>query len=505
LFGGFPGFLGPWGTPAIFGLPVPCLRPMKVLLINPPALNELMGNNPAIIESERGYNPPLSLLMLAGYLLEHRPRHEVTVVDAQVEEMDYPRLEQHLGSLEFDVVGITAMTFTMLDVKAIIDIVKKINPGSKVVLGGPHVNIYPGETINLEGVDFLVLGEGEIRFAELLDNLENSNRLREIDGLVFKDLQGQMVFTGSPGIIPEEVLDTLPFPARQLTPYRRYSSLLAKRTPVTTMITSRGCPYKCSFCNRPHLGKKFRALSPRRVVEEFEACLALGIHEFLIYDDTFTVRKERVKEICRLLIRKKLDVGFDIRARVDTLDEEMLALLKRAGCRGIHYGIEAGTQKILSVLKKGIDLHQAKEVFALTKKYRMQTLAYFMIGAPGETAEDIEKTFKTAVWLNPDFLHLTILTPFPGTPLYREGIEKGIIERDYWREFAVNPTGDFQPPHWDEYFSRRELEQRITRGYKKFYTRPAYILKRLVSIRSWGEFQRKAAAGLKVLLMKEPH
>jgi radical SAM superfamily enzyme YgiQ (UPF0313 family) len=476
---------------------------MKVLLINPPAFNELMGNNPAIIESERGYNPPLGLLLLAGYLLEHKPNHPVTVIDAQVEELSYAQLEQRLQALDFDVAGITAMTFTMLDVKHTIDIIKKIKPGCTVVLGGPHVNIYPGETIHIPGVDFLVLGEGESRFAALLDNLHLPDKLKEIDGLVFKDAAGQMMFTGTPGIADEDELNRLPFPARHLTPYKKYSSLLAKRTPITTMITSRGCPFNCSFCNRPHLGKKFRALSPQRVVEEFEACLKLGIHEFLIYDDTFTIQKERVKAICRLVIQKKLDIGFDIRARVDTLDEETLALLKKAGCRGIHYGIEAGTPKILKVLRKGIDLNKAKEVFDLTKKFKIQTLAYFMIGSPTETLEDIRQTFKVAVWLNPDFIHLTILTPFPGTPIYREGLENGIIQRDYWREFAVALNTDFQPPHWDENFTRRELEQLIIKGYKKFYTRPSYILKRLLSVRSFGEFKRKASAGLKVLFMQK--
>jgi radical SAM superfamily enzyme YgiQ (UPF0313 family) len=476
---------------------------MKVLLINPPAFNELMGNNPPIIESERGYNPPLGLLLLAGYLLEHNTNHEVTVIDAQVEELSCPQLEQRIRGLDFDVVGITAMTFTMLDVKETIDIVKKINPECKVVLGGPHVNIYPGETSDIKGVDFLALGEGEIRFSELLDNIDNLDKLKEIKGLMFRDPKGQMTFTGPPDILPEEVLNTLPFPARQLTPYKKYSSLLAKRTPITTMITSRGCPFNCSFCNRPHLGKKFRALSPRRVVEEFEACIKFGVHEFLIYDDTFTIQKERVKEICRLVIQKKMDIGFDIRARVDTLDREMLALLKKAGCRGIHYGIEAGTQKILKVLQKGIDLPKAKEVFDLTKKNKMQTLAYFMIGAPTETLEDIQQTFKVAAWLNPDFIHLTILTPFPGTPIYREGLDKGIIKKDYWREFARNLNKDFQPPHWEENFTRQALEQLIIKGYKQFYTRPSYILKRLFSIRSFGEFKRKAAAGLKVLLMKK--
>ena len=133
----------------------------------------------------------------------------------------------------------------------------------------------------------------------------------------------------------------------------------------------------------------------------------------------------------------------------------------------------------------------------------MQTLAYFMIGSPTETLEDIQQTFKIAAWLNPDFIHLTILTPFPGTPIYREGLENGIIKKDYWREFARNLPEDFQPPHWEENFTRQALEHLIIKGYKQFYTRPSYILKRLFSIRSFGEFKRKSAAGLKVLLMKK--
>jgi radical SAM superfamily enzyme YgiQ (UPF0313 family) len=475
---------------------------VNVLLINPPAFNELMGNNPAIIESERGYNPPLGLLLLAGYLLEHNKKHQVTVVDAQVEELSRAQLEQRIRALSFDVVGITAMTFTMLDVKETIQVVKKVNPGCKVVLGGPHVNLYPQETIQLEGVDFLVLGEGELLFSNFLDHMDNPDKLREFKGLVFRDGGGNVIHTGMPEMISEDVLNILPLPARHLVPYREYSSLLAKRTPITTCFTSRGCPFKCSFCDRPHLGKMFRALNPGRVVEEFEACIKLGIHEFLIYDDTFTIRRERVKEICRLVIEKELDIGFDIRARVDTLDEEMLALLRQAGCRGIHYGIESGTEKILEVLRKGIDLQRAKEVMDLTKKYKMQTLGYFMIGAPTETSDDIRETFRVARWLNPDYIHLTILTPFPGTPIYLEGLANGIIKRDYWREFAGSLNKDFQPPHWDENFTREELEQLIVNGYKQFYTRPWYVLKKLFSVRSFGEFKRKAAAGLKVMFMK---
>lgn len=471
---------------------------MKVVLINPPSTNEILGNNPSIIESSRGCNPPLGLLFLAGYLL-HNTDHKVSVIDCQVEELDYPQLALRLKDTEFDVAGITAMTFTLLDVLETIKTIRRVNSSAKVVLGGSHVNLFPEESIRLEGVDYLVLGEGEIAFSELLDSLENNTGVENIKGIV--TCEDNKITNNGPSDIIED-LDKLPFPARHLVPYRDYSSLLAKRMPITTMFTSRGCPFKCSFCNRPHLGKKFRAHSAARVIEEFQDCLNLGIHEFLIYDDTFTVNKQRVKDICRIAIENKLDIGFDIRARVDTIDEEMLILLKKAGCRGIHYGIEAGTEKILKVLNKGISLDKAKEVFDLTKKHKMQTLAYFMIGSPTETIDDINETFRVSRWLKPDFLHMTILTPFPGTPIYLDGLASGAIKTDYWREFSKNPTKEFIPPFWDENFTKEQLQELIVKGYKSFYIRPLYIVKKVFSVNSWGEFRRKAKAGLKVFTMK---
>ncbi len=473
---------------------------MKVLLINPPSLNELTGNNPEIIESSRGCNPPLGLLLIAGYLLDNT-NHDVNVLDCQVEGLDYSNLEQRIRQFEFDIVGITTMTFTVIDVIETIKLIKNVSPQAKIVLGGPHVSLFPNETMNLEGVDYLVLGEGEITFAKFLYCIENGIDLKSVNGLVYKAKDNSIVHTGPPEIIDD--LDELSFPARHLTPYREYSSLLAKRLPITTMITSRGCPFKCSFCHRPHLGKKFRAMSAQKVVEEFEETIKLGIHEFLIYDDTFTVNQNRVKDICNLVIEKKMDIGFDIRARVDTLNEELLSLLRKAGCRGIHYGIEAGTEKVLKVLRKEITIEKAKKILDMTRKYKIQTLGYFMIGAPTETLEDIYETFRVAKWLNPDLIHLTIFTPFPGTFLYQDGLKKGIIKRDYWREFANNPTEEFSPPFWEENISKDELKKLIVEGYKSFYLRPSTIIRKIASLKSFGEFKRKAKAGLKVLFMQQ--
>ncbi len=484
---------------------------MRVLLINPPRENELLGNNPAIIDEERGYNPPLGLLYLAGYL-EQFTDHRVEVLDAQVEELSYDALQAEIVRRQPDVVGLTAMTFTLIDVIKTARLVKAANPSTPVVLGGPHVHLFPKETLAFPEVDYLVLGEGEAAFAELLERIGDPAGLAQVPGLAFRSRHSErsegsraappdgIVITGIRPL--EDDLDRLPFPARHLTPYHKYSSVIAKRAPITTMFTSRGCPYQCIFCDRPHLGKKFRARSAKNVVDEMEECIALGIREFLVYDDTFTIQRQRVLDICDEIIRRKLDIGWDIRARVNTVDEEMLRRLRQARCERIHYGVEAGTDRVLKVLQKGITLEQARQAFRATKRAGISTLAYFMLGSPTETRDDVLQTIAFARELDPDFVHITIVTPFPGTKLYFMGLEQGRFSHDFWREFAANPTPDFQPQYWEEHLTRAELQELVTYAYKSFYGRPGYIVRRLAQVRSPGELARKARAGLKVFLMK---
>jgi radical SAM superfamily enzyme YgiQ (UPF0313 family) len=228
----------------------------------------------------------------------------------------------------------------------------------------------------------------------------------------------------------------------------------------------------------------------------------MGIHDFMIYDDTFTVIHQRVMEICEMIINRKLDISFDIRARVDTVNETMLDRLAGAGCRGIHYGIEAGTEKVLNVLNKGIDLDTAARVFKATKRRNIPVLAYFMIGSPTETVEDIKKTFSLMKKLDPDYVHLTMLTPFPGTEIYKAALQQGIVPHDVWKEYAADPVTDFQPPFWNEYFSLEELQDLTKQGYREFYLRPRHIAKQLAKMRSFSEFRRKARAGMNIIKSK---
>lgn len=468
---------------------------MKVLLVNPPQQNMVTNNIPSVVDEERGYNPPLGILYVAAHARANTP-HDIAVVDAVVEELDYPRLKARIEAERPQLVGVTATTFTLIDAVKTVSLVKEISPEITVVMGGPHPYIYPVETINLPGVDFLVIGEGEAVFSALLNNIGDRAQLRNIRGLVFRD-GDEIVQTGLPPLVDD--LDALPFPARDLTPYMKYNSLIAKTQPVTTMITSRGCPYRCLFCDRPHLGKRFRPRSAANVVDEMEECVKMGIREFLIYDDTFTINKKRVLDICRMIKERGLNIGWDVRARVDTVNPEMLAAMKDAGCDRIHYGVEAGTPEIIETLRKGITLEQVRSVFAQTKAAGISILAYFMIGSPGETREQIERSMKLAKELAPDYLHLSITTPFPETDLYKLGFERGVLTEDYWREFAREPREEFVPKVWEEHLTRDELIELLHNGYKEFYLRPGYILKRLMGLRSLSDFKSKAKAGLKVL------
>lgn len=469
---------------------------MKILLINPPIENIIESDMPKELESGMDFLPPLGLMYIAGFVKE-KTDFNIQILDCEIEKINYKNLAEKIKNENPDIIGITAMTFTLIDVIKTAKIIKKVNYKTKIVLGGPHVNIYPEETIANPEIDFLVLGEGEQPFVDLLNNINNLEELKDIKGLVFKDKKNRIINTGKRELIQN--LDELPMPARELTSYQKYFSIIANKNPTTTMFTSRGCPYKCLFCDRPHLGKIFRARSAENVVSELKQIEKLGIKEVFIYDDTFTIDRQRVVDICNLILNKNIKLNWDIRARVNTIDKELLKLMKLAGCTRIHYGVEAGTEKILKVLRKGINLQQIKDAFEWTKEVGIQTAGYFMIGSPTETKSDINATVELAKKLFPDYVHFSVTTPFPATELYFKGLQNGIIKKDYWREFSKNPQVGFKPPAWEENFTRDELFKILINAYKIYYLTPKYIFRRLKELNSWGAIKNNFKAGFKLL------
>lgn len=412
----------------------------------------------------------------------------------------YAELAREIDRHACDVVGITAMTFTLIDVVLTCRAIRSVRPNAKIVLGGPHVHLYPDETIRLPCVDFLIQGEGELAFVELLDALDHPRRWHAIPGLVFLE-NGNVVNTGI--ATPAHDLDALGLPARHKLDVRQYSSLLGRSDVVTTMFTSRGCPYRCTFCDRPFspVLTGFRWRSAKHVADEMEECLRLGISEAYIYDDTFTVRRDRVLDLCDEIRSRGLQFRWDVRAHVNTVTPDLLRAMAAAGCERIHYGVECGNDRMMKVIRKNCSVSKVREAFRWTREAGMETLAYFIIGQQTETRSDIADTLDLARALAPSYTHFTIFCPYPGTQIYAEGLERGIIRRDVWQGFAEDPQPGFEIPVWEENFSRQELRELLVDCYKTFYLRPTFMLESLTRVRSFGELRRKVMAGLSLLDM----
>lgn len=463
---------------------------MHIVLISPPKENMVTTMLPEKIDKERGFNPPLGLLYLASSIIKNSD-HKVTVIDSEVENLGYPELKKRIEEIKPDLVGIQALTFSLIDALKTARLIKDYSKNLPVVFGGPHVTIFPRESLMMDAVDYIVMGEGEISFKNLIDKMGHKEELKKIKGIGFKD-KNELVITEEPLFI--EDLNSIPMPDRRLTPYNKYYSLLSKNFPVTTMMTSRGCPYRCIYCER--MGKTFRAISAEKVLDEIEDCLNLGIKEIFFHDDTFTIDKKRVFKICELIKNRNLKFDWDVRARVDTVNYELLQAMKSAGLKRISFGVESGNPIVLKNLRKGITLEQVKKTFEDSRKIKLQTLADFMIGSPGETEKDIDETIAFSKSLKADYVQFSITTPYPGTDLYRSALSKGIISSDVWKEFAINPLPGFMPPVWKEYFSREELSALTEKAYKSFYLSPRFLVKELINIRSGKELLKKIKAGL---------
>ena len=471
---------------------------MKVLLIRPPHHHMITTNVPKFVDAEVGMYPPLGLLYVAAGLKSWTDA-EVALLDAPALHLDQQGIAKHIAHARPDIVGIQTMTFTLIDAIETVRTAKSACPSTHVCLGGPHVNLFPQETLSIEGVESLVLGEGERTFAEMVNVLDEGGDIAYVAGVaVMRD--GQLSTRDARPL--ETDLDSFPHPARDLIDNSLYWSALAKRNPITTAMTSRGCPMKCIFCDRPHLGKSFRWRGARSVVDEMEDCINRGIREVFLYDDTFTINRQRILDIADAIKQRRLDIRWDVRARANDLDAETVGAMKEGGVVRIHVGVESGSPRILKVLKKGITVEQAHNAFELCRKFRITSLAYFMLGNPTETPEDIDMTMQFIRKCRADYAHISITTPFPGTELYYMGLAQGLFQRDYWQDFAINPDEHFQPPAWTENFTQEQLEAMRQEAYKAFYSRPSRLGRQLLAIRSFKELWTKARIGAKLLFSR---
>ena len=468
---------------------------VKVLLINPTDYQTMFVEPPVFfrLTDSTIHFPPLGLLYIAANLMSYTDA-EVAILDAQLEGLTYDAIEERIRAYKPDLVGISAYTLTLLDTIEIAHRVKLVNTETFVVIGGPHAFIYPDQTAMLPYIDAVVPGEGEEVMTDIVKNIVNKSSLKDIPGLYFKD-KGELVFTSIRSPIRD--LDHLPFPARKLLPIHAYKFVADLSRSSTLMISSRGCRFKCTFCDIPF--RSIRSRSPRNVAMEISECFEMGYKDINFYDDNFNFSEERVGDICKEIINRDIPVRFSIRARVDKINPPMLHLLYRAGCRRISFGIEAGDDETLKYLKKGITIDMVRKAIKLTKDAGIEVSASFILAIPSRPKEISLRTINFAIELDPDYAIFVPMILLPATNIYTEALNSNAIERDFYLDFAKHPIPMPNKAYWENPLSYEEAQSLTKLAHKRFYLRPTYMWKQLRKVSSLTEFLKKGHAALDIL------
>ena len=467
---------------------------MRIGLIFPQYSHKIFSENLSTVDEEFCLAPPIILAYVAAILEKHG--HEVILIDARTLNLSKEETLNRLKIFKPEMLGFRAETYHFHDSLDWIRYLKS-NLDIPVFTGGINLDFYPKETLSHNEIDYAILGEAIETLPNFLSALENGNDYRKIPGLGYKDDAGE-IFINPP---PEKYIDfdSYPFPARHLLPNERYHSFISQRKNFTIMLTSTGCPFRCTFCAIPN---SYRARSPKSVVDEIEVCYKeFDVREIDFFDAVLFTPKERVLEIFKLVKKRKLDLEWSCRSRVDVVDKEILREAASAGCRQIYYGIESVDPEILDAINKRIEPEKVIHALKLTKKYGIKSMGFFMVGNPGETKESVRRTIEFAKDLELDFIQVCRTIAKPRTDLDKEMIK--ITGRDYWREHILGKKIDERlPTPWSS-LTEIEKESLTKEFYLKFYFRPRLIWKRISQLKSFEELKRYIRVGWKMLLQKK--
>lgn len=451
---------------------------MKTVICNPPWLTkERIGFRanvrwpftiPLSVFREKGcasYHFPIYHAYLAALMM--REGLEVGVIDAVLDLLDVPAFVGRLREAKADLCVIETSTPSFPeDIRAMRAV--KEGLGIPVVAVGPHTTIFHREALERHPcIDYVARGEYEATVTELAKRLASGGDAAGVAGVSWRRGGGVVVNPDRPYI---DDLDALPYPARDLYRWDRYHEPSYIALPWITMITSRGCPFRCTYCLWPQVmyGGGFRARSARNVVDEMEHCVRrYAPGEIFFDDDTFTIGKARVLEICDEIIRRGLSVVWSCMGRVDTVDEETLGRMRLAGCRKIKFGVETGSPAIMRAIRKGIDLARVPEAFAAAKRCGMEVHGTFMVGLPGETPETVRETVALARRLPNDSLQFSIATPFPGTEFFDRCRREGILVTENWADY----DGTFGAVMSYPGLAKAEIEALHAAAIREFYPR----------------------------------
>ena len=472
---------------------------MRVLLVNPKFR----------LPIDTRTTPHLGLAYL-GAVSEQRG-DEVRIYDGDVEEQP---IEEFVQEFKPHIVGITANTPQVMAAWRTAAAVKSVTD-VPVVLGGPHVSIVSEdldfESVSRPEVDIVVRGEGEAIWIELLNRLEDFLRdqpdfstaaLMHPEAGVWEGLLGITYQTSDgelhrhPAHPPIADLDALPWPAYHLFKMERYTNLQPTVDRVEgarsfSIMTSRGCPYRCTFCSQSIMPVRWRARSPENVLAEWRHLVEdLGAEEIGVLDDSANIRRDRLHELCDLLIEHKLNHVpwiFVNGIRANLADKELLAHMKAAGLKRTAFGVESGDPDILRSINKRIDLDTIRQAFRNAKEVGVETIGFFIIGLPGETEETMERTIRFAIELDPLIANFSMMTPFPGTKVYEQVKREGRLLMETWEDYvffegrARYEMGDL---------TAELVERKWREAYRRFYLRPSRVMRTLLRKETWLRFPR---------------
>ncbi|GAB4355210.1 MAG: radical SAM protein [Candidatus Abyssubacteria bacterium] len=438
----------------------------RIALIDPPLS---LHRRYSLLSGAGQLTPPIGLLYLASNCREKG--FDVRLFDANALGLSPDLLVRQVAEARPRFVGLSANTLSISSAAYVVDQLKRLTPEIFTIVGGAHISSCPEETMErYRSFDAGVIGEGEETLVELMAAIRDGTDLGQVKGIIFRD-DGALSKTQPRQYIKN--LDDLPMPAWDLLPplsCYKLSSTRLSRPPTASIITSRGCPGQCTFCDRSVFGQKWRGHGTEYVLDMIrENIRRQNIRSLVINDDTFVVDHKRLISICEGMIRDKLNLTWSCSARIDEMNLEVLRLMKRAGCFQIAYGLESGSDRILEAMRKRVSTGRMRQAIQDTKKAGIRSKGYFIIGYPGETFETVMETIHFALSVPLDDAQFTFLTPFPGTEVYRTAREKGNFTDDWdkmsmWEAVFV-PNG----------FTADDMKRLRSTAFRRFYFRPGII------------------------------
>ncbi|MGE5197832.1 MAG: B12-binding domain-containing radical SAM protein [Deltaproteobacteria bacterium] len=465
---------------------------MKIALIHCPFGHRAFSENLKVVDEEFCLAPPIILAYVAAIL--EKAGHKVILIDANALKLTKEQTLQILKDFSPDAVGFRADSYWFHRAAEWAGYLKTFLR-AKIIIGGINVTLYPKESLSHPCFDYGIAGEANESLPQLISALEKKEKVNDIKGVVYRD-NGEVIIN-PPSDKPID-FNSYPFPARHLLPNHLYHSFTSQLKNYTVMLTSTGCPFKCSFCAISRLA--YRQRSPINVVDEIEECYKKhNVREIDFFDATFFLNKPRFIAICEEILKRRIKIEWSCRSRVDVVDDEILGYAQRVGCRKIYYGIESSSREVLKNINKDIDIDEIKKAISLTHRHKIQALGFFMIGNPQDTRESILTSIGFAKALGLDFIQVCRTIAKPNTELNDYLIRASGI--DYWREYVLGKRPEARMPAPWSGLSEGEVEKYLKKFYREFYFRSSYIFKRALKIRSLNELARYITVALKWFIL----